>query len=274
MWDDHDGPVLSRTVDALAGSPQVKGNVTGFHLGYGGAQFFFQLFHHIDTHVKYQGILALDLLHKHILHMGFGFYAVYEAVDMHFKPGDQVSVLPKVQAEQGIDPLQGFGDQLLCIQPFPLKVYKITGVVGSPLTHDDQGKHAHLPIVDRYVEPFGYAVKEGLGDLVFNGILKPLVSIFHIHIVGTVHAFKAGARMQHDHGKHGLMDGVVILLQHIHEYILDRKKVKAFVKAGQQVHVEKILLDLSYQQVAVKTPFAGLVPFQGNAFLVPDQFQV
>ena len=70
------------------------------------------------------------------------------------------------------------------------------------------------------------------------------------------------------------MDGVIILLQHIHKDILDRNQVKAFIKAGQQVHVEEIFLDLSHKQVPVKPPFAGLIPLQGNAFPVSHQFQV
>ena len=38
MGDDHDGPVLPDTVDPLAGSTQMQGNVAGFHLGYGSLQ--------------------------------------------------------------------------------------------------------------------------------------------------------------------------------------------------------------------------------------------
>ena len=84
--------------------------------------------------------------------MGFGLYAVYEAVDVHLKPCYQVPVLPEVQSEQGINPIQGFGNQLFRVQPFTFKVHKITCIVGGPLAHDDQGKHPHFAVMDLDVE--------------------------------------------------------------------------------------------------------------------------
>ena len=166
---------------------------------------------------------------------------------MHFKPRHQICVLPEIQAEQGIDLFQGFSHQLLGIHPFSVVIDKIAGIVGSPPAHDYQGEHAHLAVVDRYVQPLGNAVKEGLGYLVLNGILQPLHSLLHIDVIGAVHPFNAGPRMENQHGKHGLMDGIVVFLQHIHKDILDLNQVKTSVEMGQGVQIKKILLHLSHQ---------------------------
>ena len=140
---------------------------------------------------------------------------------MHLKPCHQVCVLPEIQAEQGIDLFQGLGHQLLGIQPLSIKIHEIAGVVRSPSAHDDQGKHAHLAVVDRYVQPPGDAVEEGLGYLVLDGFLQPLHPLLHIDIIGAVHPLYAGPGVENQHGKHGLMNGIVIFLQHIHKDVLD-----------------------------------------------------
>ncbi len=57
------------------------------------------------------------------------------------------------------------------------------------------------------------------------------------------------------------MNGIIIFFQYFHKDILDCKKVKAFIKIGKQVHVQKIVLHLGYKQVPVKAPLAGLIAF-------------
>ena len=247
MRQNHHSPVFSDGIHAFTGSSQVKGNVTAFHIRYGPSQSLFQKLQHIDSHFKNKGIFALDFLHKHILHPHLVLNTFDESVKMHLKSRHQVSVLPEIQAEQSIDLFQGFRYQLLGIHPLSIVIDKIAGVIGSPSAHDYQGKHAHLAVVDRYVQPLGNAFKEGLGYLVLDGFLQPLHPLLHIDVIGAVHPFNAGPSVENQHGKHGLMDGIVIFFQYIHKNILDLNQVKASVEMSQGVQVKEVLLHLSHQ---------------------------
>ena len=68
------------------------------------------------------------------------------------------------------------------------------------------------------------------------------------------------------------MDGIVIFLQYLHKDILHLDQIKAAVHMGKDIQVQEIFLHLRHQQIPVKPAFAGLIPFQGDTFLVPNQF--
>ena len=213
----------------------MQGDKTALHVGDGKAQLFFEKFAHVDPHLKHQGIFALDFVQKDVLQLHAGFQAVDEAVDVHFQARDQVGVLPEIQAEQAEHLVQGLGHQLFGVQPPAVQIHIVAGIVGSSPAHDHQGEHADLAVVDLDMQPLADAVKKGFGDLVFNGVRKALAVVLHVDVVGAVHPLNAGSRVENQHGKQCLVDGVIVFLQHFHENVLDLDQVKAAVQVGQGI---------------------------------------